>query len=78
MVLSSYFINPWIFLGASLYNYLLEKYGFINARRIFSEAGNMDSEGARELLNDYVNKKEYLISSENYFDKILEQLSLNL
>lgn len=66
--------NPAYFLGASLYNYFLQKFGFENTRRIFSEAGNMENEKAKFYLANYFNKEEYLISLRDYFNNIIDKL----
>ncbi len=64
--------NPAYFLGASLYNYFLKKFGFDNTRRVFSEIGNMESERAKLYIGDYFNKEEYLASSKDYFNNIMD------
>lgn len=69
--------NPSYFLGASLYNYFLQKYGFEKTRTIYSEAGNKETEKAKSFLAEYFDKEEFLISSQNYLDSIRAQLNKN-
>lgn len=64
--------NPAYILGASFYNYFLQKIGFDNTRRIFSEIGSMESESAKLYIANYFNKEEYLASSKDYFNNIMD------
>ncbi|NLK43075.1 MAG: hypothetical protein GX300_01625 [Tissierellia bacterium] len=68
--------NPSYFLGASLYSYFLQKFGFENTRSMYSQVGNMDFEVAKLYLEDFFNKEEYLTSSRDYFDNMLDKLHL--
>lgn len=68
--------NPSYFLGASLFNYFLEKYGFDKTRTIYSEVGNMEVEKAKSFLTEYFDKEKFLISSKAYLDRIKDQLSI--
>lgn len=65
--------NPAYFLGASLYNYFLQKFGFDKTRRIFSKIGNMESGRTKLYIADYFNKEEYLVSSKDYFNNIMDK-----
>lgn len=67
--------NPSYFLGASLYDYFLQKYGLEKTRNIYSEAGKMRTEKAKAFLAGYFNKEEFLISSKDYLNEIIAQLN---
>lgn len=64
--------NPSYALGASLYDYLIEKYGFEQSKNTLLEIDQLNQMEAKNRLALIIDKEEYFKRSEEYFNEFLD------